>query len=74
VQNAQAQLAGVAIALDRRERGTGLLSAVQEVEQTFNIPVTSIVNLEHISQYIHSHVQDEQLLARIQTYRAEYGV
>ncbi|MEN9434808.1 MAG: orotate phosphoribosyltransferase [Pseudomonadota bacterium] len=74
VQNAQAQLAGVAIALDRRERGTGLLSAVQEVEQTFKVPVTSIVSLEHISQYIHSHVQDEQLLARIQAYRAEYGV
>lgn len=74
VQNAQAQLAGVAIALDRRERGTGALSAVQEVEQTFKIPVTSIINLEHISQYINEHVQDPDLTQRIQAYRTEYGV
>lgn len=74
VQQANAQLAGVAIALDRRERGTGALSAVQEVEQSFKIPVTSIVNLEHISHYIQQHVQDPVLMQRIQSYRAEYGV
>ena len=74
VQEAKAQLAGVAIALDRRERGTGTRSAVQEVEQTFNIPVISIVSLEHISTYIQHHVQDPILVERIHAYRAEYGV
>lgn len=74
VQQAQAQLAGVSIALDRRERGTGILSAVQEVEKTFNIPVTSIINLEHISAYIEANVQDPALIERIQAYRSAYGV
>ncbi|WP_020560464.1 orotate phosphoribosyltransferase [Thiofilum flexile] len=74
VQQANAQLAGVVIALDRRERGVGALSAVQEVEQTFKIPVTSIVNLEQISAYIQQHVQDPLLIERIQAYRAEYGI
>ncbi len=37
--------AGVVVALDRAERGQGSLSAVQEVEQTYRIPVASIIGL-----------------------------
>ena len=37
-----AQPCGVAIALDRMERGSGTLSAVQEVSQSYGMPVISI--------------------------------
>ena len=41
-----AQPAGVLIALDRQEKGKGELTAIQEVEQQYGIPVISIVSLD----------------------------
>lgn len=69
-----ASLSGVAIALDRRERGQGELSAVQEVESLFDLKVSNIVDLTHISSYIESAFDDPELLQRIQDYRKQYGV
>lgn len=69
-----ASLSGVAIALDRRERGQGELSAVQEVESLFGLKVSNIVDLTHISSYIESAFDDPELLQRIQDYRKQYGV
>jgi len=45
ISNAGAQAAGVLIALDRQEKGQAELSAIQEVEQQYNIPVLSIIKL-----------------------------
>ena len=42
----------VVLALDRQERGTGQLSAVQEVEQTLRLPVTSILKLADLIDYL----------------------
>lgn len=69
-----ARPAGVVIGLDRQERGRGELSAVQEVEREYAIPVTSIVALEQIVDYIRAEAGDGDLLARIEAYRASYGV
>lgn len=69
-----ASLSGVAIALDRRERGQGELSAVQEVESLFGLKVSNIVDLTHISSYIESAFDNPELLQRIQDYRKQYGV
>jgi len=49
---AGAQPVGVVLALDRQERGTGQLSAVQEVEQTLGLPVTSILKLADLVDYL----------------------
>ena len=42
---------GVVLALDRQERGQGQWSAVQEVEQTLQLPVTSILRLADLIDY-----------------------
>lgn len=47
-----ATLSGIVIAFDRQERGTGTLSAVQEVEETYHIPVKSILCLDDILEYL----------------------
>ena len=52
INNQGAQAAGVLIALDRQERGTGALSAIQEVERDFNMPVISIVSLQQVLEYL----------------------
>ena len=69
-----AQLAGVAISLDRQERGQGELSAVQEVKANFGVPVISIVGLQNVIQHVQNQVSDSGLLTAIQTYRQQYGV
>ncbi len=66
--------AGVVIALDRQERGSGRISAIQEVEQQHAIPVFPIVRLHHLADYLHHHPDLAAYHARILAYRAEYGV
>lgn len=68
-----AEPAGVVIGLDRQERGRDVLSAIQEVERDYGIPVLSIIGLEHIVAFLQSGGDDE-LLARVRAYRAQYGV
>ncbi|MEJ2360569.1 MAG: orotate phosphoribosyltransferase [Gammaproteobacteria bacterium] len=74
IDAAGAQAAGVAIALNRQERGQGTRSAIQEVEDSYHIPVTSIISLEHLITYIEQHSQYTQYLAAIRAYREQYGI
>ena len=74
VQSAGATLAGIAISLDRQERGTGVKSAVQEVEETYGISVLHIIGLHNVIQHIEQTAKDTELLQRITTYREQYGV
>ncbi|MBE1298411.1 MAG: orotate phosphoribosyltransferase [Alteromonadaceae bacterium] len=69
-----AQLAGVLIALDRRERGKGELSAIQEVERDFNTQVVSIVSLLDLIEYLSDKPEMQTHLENIRQYREDYGV
>jgi len=74
IEGAGAQPAGVAIALDRQERGTGETSAIQEVEVDYGIPVTSIVKLENLVEFLVQQENDSGTLEDIRNYRKQYGV
>lgn len=65
--------AGVVIALDRQERGTGELSAVQEVQSRYGLPVHSILKLADLIDYLERETAPEQLAA-MRRYRDAYGV
>jgi len=65
---------GVAIALDRMERGGGKLSAVQEVGASYNIPVISIATLDDLMAYLKADPQHAQYLTAVGRYREQYGV
>jgi orotate phosphoribosyltransferase len=71
---AGAKPAAVLIGLNRQEKGQGELSAIQEVEQTFGIPVISIINLNHIIDYLQNQPGQEAMVDKIKEYRATYGV
>ena len=71
---AGAKPAGVIIALDRQEKGTGELSAIQEVEQQYTIPVLSIIKLEHLITYIEGNPEFNQYLDKVKAYRDQYGI
>lgn len=74
INAAGARLAGVAIALDRQERGQGQSSAVQEVEREHGVPVARIADLDTLVRYLEQQEGRAQELARVRAYRAEYGV
>ncbi|HOP16774.1 MAG: orotate phosphoribosyltransferase [Gammaproteobacteria bacterium] len=69
-----ARPAGVVIALDRQERGKGERSAIQEVETDYGMPVTAIVRLADLIDFIRERADFDTYLADIQAYRREYGV
>ena len=66
--------AAVAIALDRMEKGSGEQSAVQEVEQQYNLPVITIANLSDLLSLLEANAEFNQHLAPVQAYRERYGV
>ncbi|MCU0936163.1 MAG: orotate phosphoribosyltransferase [Gammaproteobacteria bacterium] len=73
IESAGATPAGVCIALDRQERGTGSQSAVAEVEARFGVPVRSIVALEHLVRWLEGRPDMEPVLEEVRAYRKQYG-
>jgi orotate phosphoribosyltransferase len=74
IQAQGANAAGVLIALNRQERGNGELSAIQEVERDFGIPVVSIVSLNQVLEFLADDAQLKQHLPAVEAYRAQYGI
>lgn len=74
IQAQGAQAAGVLIALNRQERGQGTLSAIQEVERDYGMPVVSIVSLQQVLEYLAEDAELKQYLPAVEAYRAEYGI
>jgi len=72
---AGAELAGVAVGLNRQERGAGALSAIQELEQAHGVPVLSIIDMEHIIRYLEAgDARMGPSLEAMRQYRNKYGV
>ena len=74
ISAAGATPAAVLIALDRQELGQGELSAVQEVERNYGIPVISVASLTDLIDYVSGHPELENKLAAVRAYRALYGI
>ena len=74
IEEAGASLAGVAIGLNRQERGAGELSAIQEIEQAHGIPVLSIIDMAHIIDYLESQGDPDGALQGMQASRGKDGV
>ncbi|MDP1593095.1 MAG: orotate phosphoribosyltransferase [Gallionella sp.] len=69
-----AEPCAVVIALDRMERGQGVLSAVQEVSLNYNIPVVAIATLNDLLGFLQGTPEMVENLAAVQTYRDLFGV
>ena len=73
IRDSGASPCGVAIALDRLERGAGESSAVQEVREHFGMPVIAIADLDDLVQFLGATPDLGQHLAEIERYRQLYG-
>ena len=72
-------LAGLAVLVDRQERGPGGRGALEELGEEFGLHAIAIVNLDEIVAHLHNrpldgkvHLDDE-MLERIREYRKQYG-
>ena len=74
IQQAGANPCGVAIALDRQERGNGEKSAAQEVTDEFGIPVIAIAGLDDLIEFLESQSVTDIDIEAIRRYRNTYGV
>ncbi|MDP2793255.1 MAG: orotate phosphoribosyltransferase [Sulfurisoma sp.] len=74
IRAAGATPAGVVIALDRQERGTSELSAVQEVEKSYGMPVVAVATLTDLIGYLRGHAELERNLDAVTRYRENHGV
>ncbi len=73
IRTAGAIPVGVVLALDRQERGQGDLSAVQEVQATFGIPVIRIITLADIIAHLEAAGRRDELKV-LRSYRSRYGI
>jgi orotate phosphoribosyltransferase len=73
IDSAGARLAGVVIALDRQERGSGKHSAAQEVTAQYGIPCFAIAGLDDLIRHLESNATEGIDLHAIQEYRERYG-
>lgn len=75
IKNTQATPAGVLIALDRQEKGQNDVSAIQEVENQFSMPVIAIITLANIIEYLTLNADAETSpLNEIKAYQHLYGI
>jgi len=74
IRSAEAKPCAIVIALDRMERGQNELSAVQEVQRSYGIPVISIATLNDLLGYLQGEPDMVQNLHAIQSYQNKHGV
>jgi orotate phosphoribosyltransferase len=75
---AAVEIAGIVLAVDRRERGTGDLSAVDEAARESGVAIYPIVTIDHIVSHLKAHVDPDRRLTtghltKIAAYLEEYG-
>jgi len=66
--------AGVLIALDRQERGQSELSAVQEVQRDYGIPVIAVAGLSDLMSFLAHHPEFAVHRDAVTRYREQYGI
>jgi len=74
IRHADAQAVGVVIALDRKERGEAQISAIEEIEQRYDVQVASIVDLTHVLSYMASQPDLAQFVPLVRDYQQQYGI
>ena len=77
LEQAGASVAGIIVALDRKEKGLAEYSAIQALAANLNVPVLALVDIDDVISYLAegSHPnRNATQLAKMQHYRAQYGV
>ncbi|MDF2907096.1 MAG: orotate phosphoribosyltransferase [Herbinix sp.] len=77
---AQVDVLGLVVSVDRMERGQGNKSALSEIEENYHIATTAIVTMQEVVEHLHNRpynghiVIDDTLKLAIDAYYEQYGV
>ena len=74
LEETDARVVGILVAIDRQERGTGKLSAFQEVERDYGVHVINVIALQDIIEYVRRDKDLAEQHEAIEHYRGEYGI
>ncbi len=74
VNQPEARVSQVLVALDRQERGKGELSAIQEVNERFGIQVHAIITLKDLLSYLQGQPEMAEHAQAVLAYQQQYGV
>lgn len=79
IEAADATASAVFLALDRQELGQKNgepteNSAIQQIEEEFNIPVVAIATLQNLIDYLKKQGDQEEQLDNMRAYRQQYGI
>ncbi len=79
-KNGNPKIKGIIISVNRKEKGTGDKSAIQEIEDTMDIKVVSIIDFDEIANYLHNNeidgktYIDDEKYSKMMEYKKKYGV
>ena len=77
---ADVEIKGLIVSLNRCERGKGDKSALQEIQEVYGFPANAIVSMEEVVQYLYNQPRngrvliDDAMKASIDAYYEQYGV
>nr|WP_330393308.1 orotate phosphoribosyltransferase [Eisenbergiella tayi] len=77
---ADVEIKGLMVSLNRCERGKGEKSALQEIQELYGFPANAIVSMEEVVEYLYNRnhdgkiIIDDAMKASIDAYYAQYGV
>ena len=74
IENSNAKVAGLIVSMDRQEIGANGKSAIQELQDNFNIPVASIAKLDDLIELIKISDDLQVHLKSIIKYRQQFGI
>ena len=76
---ADVEIKGLIVSLNRRERGKSEKSALEEVKDLYGFPTAAIVNMAEVTEYLYNRecqgqiVINDDIKAAIDAYYAQYG-
>ena len=76
---ADVEIKGLMVSLNRCERGKGEKSALQEIQELYGFPANAIVSMEEVVEYLYNRTHDGKIIiddamkASIDAYYAQYG-
>jgi orotate phosphoribosyltransferase len=76
---AKVEFTALIVSVDRMERGTGEVSALREIRETYGMCTLSIVTIDEVIEHLRAHAVggkmliDDALYARVIEYRRAYG-
>ncbi|MFK8018866.1 MAG: orotate phosphoribosyltransferase [Pseudomonadales bacterium] len=75
IEDAGAEPAGIVVGLDRQERGKGEMSAIQELQQEYDLPVAAIISFANLITFLESSTgRYMDNLPEMNAYRSQYGI